>query len=482
MARTTRTKALTAAAGPQVFRIPHLYEPRSYERPVLVAYERGFRRFLLRWHRRAGKDLTSLALTQRAMADRPGLYMHIYPTAVLGRSALWQARDREGVPFLDRFPAAWRDGDPNNTEMLMRLKPLPGQPAGSMWKVAGADDPDALRGLNPVGVVLSEFSEHDPRLWDEVLPPIFAENDGWVLFNFTPKGKNHAHAVEQVALANPDRWFLSVQTVEQTRRDALGEDGSRVVPAAVIAQERADGKPEEIIQQEYFVSYDGYLEGTIYGDLLRAARREGRIDRIGYDVNLPVGCCLDIGRSDGTAGWFYQIAARETRFIDYFACRGKGADYIVHRLKEGKPYLYGKIGLPHDAVIKGFTATESTEDFFRSRFACPVVLADKIAVQQGLDAVRREFRLFAFDAVKCDLAQEDGMPSGLESLGNYHRAKSLATGQADGAPVHDRHSHGADALRTGVVAGLGPLDFYGHGAADWPRTVKAPAVLMGGRR
>ncbi len=464
MARSTRTKALVAEAGPQEFTLPHRYRPRSYEREVFAAYERGCKRFVLRWHRRAGKDLTSLALTQVAMADRPGLYLHVYPTQALGRAALWEARDREGVPFLDRFPAAWLEGEPNKTEMMVRVKALPGQPAGSMWKVAGADDPDSLRGLNPVGVVLSEFSEHDPRLWDEVLSPIFAENDGWILFNFTPKGKNHAYKVEQSARANPSRWFLSVKTVEDTVRDAPGERGGPVVPPAFIEQERREGKSEESIQQEYFVSYAGYQVGTIYGDLLYRARREGRIRPLVRDANEPVGVCMDIGRSDGTAAIFYQTRGKAVSIIDYFACRGKASDYAFQAIQR-KPYFLGKIILPRDAASKpqaetyGLSTAELAEQLWPGLVHVNDAGEMKPTVESGIDAVLRCGSRFEFHEPACEAEQEDGMPSLLDSLGNYRRAKNLTTGEYTGAPVHDAHSHGADALREGVKYGFPPLEF-----------------------
>src|SRR5512139_1563217 len=100
MARTTHTKAMQAAPGPQSFTLPHGFRPRSYEREVFAAYERGIRRFVLCWHRRSGKDRTCLALTTVAMADRPGLYLHVYPTMELARKAMWIAASKEGQPFL----------------------------------------------------------------------------------------------------------------------------------------------------------------------------------------------------------------------------------------------------------------------------------------------------------------------------------------------------------------------------------------------
>jgi phage terminase large subunit len=468
MGRVVQTrKMLQQPEGPQSFTLPYNFRPRSYQREVFVAYEKGVRRFVLCWHRRSGKDRTCLALTTVAMADRPGLFLHIYPTMELARKAMWIAQDSaKGQPFLDSFPPAWIVGEPNKTEMLIRVKALPGQAGGSVWKLAGADDPDSLRGLNPIGVVLSEYSEHDKRVWEEVVSPILNENNGWVIFNFTPKGKNHAHKIYETARAHPDRWFCSLKTVEDTTRDAPGESGAPVVSLDKIQQERDEGIAEEIIQQESYCSFDGYLLGTIHGDWIRVMRKDGRICRVPREVSFPVGVALDIGRTDGTAIIFYQTLARELRIIDYLAFRANkigdssAAHYAIKRIQE-KPYLVTRAILPNDAQIKGYSAAQSTVDIFREHIP-DTVLLEKMPVQQGLDMVRAMASKMVIDEVACGREQEDKMPSFLDSVGNYRRLWNEVKGDFSGEPVHDQFSHGSDALRYGAMEGFTPLDLPGQ--------------------
>jgi hypothetical protein len=45
---------------------------------------------------------------------------------------------------------------------------------GSMLKLGGSDDPDALRGIEAVGAVFDEWSEHKPVVWTEVFRPIIS--------------------------------------------------------------------------------------------------------------------------------------------------------------------------------------------------------------------------------------------------------------------------------------------------------------------
>ncbi len=452
MARTTRTKQLKVPQGPVEFTLPHKFLPRSYQRDVFVAFEAGVKRFVLCWHRRSGKDRTCLNLITTSMAYRPGLYLYIYPTKVLAKEALWKALYKDGK-FLDAFPPGMLAGDPNNTEMMLETITLPGHATGSIFKVTGADDPDSLRGLNPVGVVLSEYSQHQENVWDEIISPILNENAGWVIFNFTPQGKNHAWKIYQTALANPARWFCSRKTVDDTTRDAPGEDGSWVVSPSTIQQERTEGREEEIIQQESYCSFDGYQVGTILGDVLRRCLVEGRVRPVVRSASEPVGVCLDIGISDGTAGIFWQNYGKEIQIIDYEFTQGKShADWW--KLLDSKPYVYGKIILPHDAKSKFFGQEQTVFQFFQGKFRCQVLTAEKLGVQERINMTRAKFSVLVFDKDRCARVPGPRQPSLLEALGNWRRPYNKERADYSGDPVHDINSHAADALTYGVVGGM----------------------------
>ena len=74
----------------------------------------------------------------------------------------------------------------NEQELVVYLK------NGSIMQLKGADEPDALRGAGPVGVVFDEFAKVKFDAWG-VVEPILRANDGWAWFIGTPKGKNHLH-------------------------------------------------------------------------------------------------------------------------------------------------------------------------------------------------------------------------------------------------------------------------------------------------
>ena len=463
MARRTATRALQGPVGPQNVTLPAHWSHRSYQldlmrsmpanavvRPDMTKY-----RFVLPWHRRSGKDLTAVAMIAREMNHRVGLYAHIFPNLNQARKIVWDGKDNQGIAFLDRFPQAIIL-EKNETELQIVFKPLPGQPGfgdpkakGSTYQLFGANDhPDSLRGLNYIGVVFSEYAETDPYAWDVVQPAIEASK-GWAMFNFTPKGRNHAFKLYEMAKQNP-RWFVQLLTIDDTREDAEGESGKPIMTHDEIEELRRQGVNEDKIQQEYFCSFTGFLHGTIFGDLVNAARNEKRIGNFPWSSGLPVGILADIGRTDSTALWFYQRIGQQIIFIDYYENSLKGADFYAKVISE-KPYLISRFILPHDARVKGFTAAESPERYF-SRIFRGVQVAPKLALQTGIDMTRRMFSRCYFDASKC--------AAGLDHLENYRRKWNNELHDYSGDPIHDEHSHGADAFRMGAQGGADePLEF-----------------------
>jgi hypothetical protein len=313
--------------------LPNDWEPRAHQCRLWLAMgrrEAPQRRGVVVWHRRAGKDSTAINMTAAKMMERVGTYWHLLPEAKQGRKVIWDAIDKEGRRVIDQaFPLALR-ASTNSVEMQIKLV------NGSVWQVVGSDNYNSLVGANPIGVVFSEYSIANPAAWD-FIRPILAENGGWALFIFTPRGKNHAHKLYQMAKSNPD-WFAEVLTVDDTL----------VIPPEVIARERAEGMDDDLIEQEYFCSWSGSTKGAIYGEQIRRARAEGRVTMVPYARSAAVNTFWDIGHSDSTAIWCHQHKGVQHRFINAYSNSGQDVSHYVNWLRE-QGYLYGKHYLPNDA-------------------------------------------------------------------------------------------------------------------------------------
>jgi phage terminase large subunit-like protein len=69
--------------------------------------------------------------------------------------------------------------------------------------IKGADNPDSLRGIGPSYVVLDEYADMRPFVWEEILEPALMDVKGSALFIGTPKGKNHFYKLFMKAMGTP---------------------------------------------------------------------------------------------------------------------------------------------------------------------------------------------------------------------------------------------------------------------------------------
>lgn len=427
------------------------FRMRSYQKRAFEARRAGCKRFVQVLHRRAGKDRMWINFTVIEMMERVGVYLHIFPSLNQARRNVWDAVVRETtngaehpVKMIDAFPPELVLAK-NETEMSITLI------NGSVYMLLGADSEESIeraRGINAIGIILSEYSFMNSKIW-VTLEPVLMENGGWVVFIYTPKDKGHGYQLYNYA-KTAHGWFCELLTIQDTRKDAPGEDGGYIIsPREIDEIRKRPGVQEEDLQREYYCSFEGFMFGTIYGASIQAARREKRIKNLPYVVNFPVGVCWDLGVSDHAAAWFYQIFGQAIHFIDYEEDRLKTADYYAKYCKEQKPYMYGEFSFPWDGRF-------STGDFFAQAFpGCGIKIAEKKPVQEGINIVRQMFPQFYFDESKC--------AKGIGHIEAYSREFDEEMMVFKPQPKHDEHSHCADSLRTGAMAGFGPMQFSGYG-------------------
>lgn len=174
------------------------------------------------------------------MFERVGTYFYVLPTYTQSKKVIWDGIDKDGFRFLNHIPPEIIKGKPNETEMRIDLV------NGSAIQLIGAENIDRIVGTNPVGVVFSEYSLMKPTVWD-FIRPILAENGGWAVFIFTPRGQNHAYKLLQQANESPE-WFSQVLTVKDTG----------AISPEVVEQERKE-MPQALFEQEYYCKF---IEGA----------------------------------------------------------------------------------------------------------------------------------------------------------------------------------------------------------------------------
>lgn len=406
--------------------LPYNFTPRPYQRPLLRALDSGATRAVAVWHRRAGKEKTLVNYTAKKTAERVGAYFYLMPTYTQAKKAIWDGRDREGFPFMGHFPAQWVK---KKHEQELKIECI----NGSIFQLIGSDNIDAIMSTNPIGVVFAEYSLQDPRAWDYIRP-ILTENGGWAAFDFTPRGKNHGHTLYEMArklMAEGDpRWFAQRLTVDDTG----------VLTPAQIEQERRDGMDEELIQQEYYCSFEGVQQGAIFGKQMEIAEREGRICGVPWQPEFPVSTWWDIGTGDPTAIWFTQDVGREIHVIDYYENNGVGVgvDHYVRHLQT-LPYVWGTHNGPHDLEAHSFAANGKSAKEVAEALGLKFNVVENIDRTDGINAGRAIIARCWFDRVKTE--------RGRLALISYHYTWDDKRKSFNAAPYHDWSSNGSDAWR-----------------------------------
>lgn len=394
--------------------LPHNFTPRNYQKRLLSQMDKGTKRAICIWHRRCGKDKTLINLISKKAFEKKGIYYYFFPTYAQGRKVLWDGIDSNGFALIDHFPKELIKNK-NDQQMKITLK------NGSIFQIIGTDDIDSIRGTNPIGAVFSEYAFQNPEAW-EVIRPILAENSGWAVFNTTPNGKNHAYKMYKMAEKNPN-WYAEKLTISDT--NVISED--------FIEEERQEGMSEDMIQREYYCSFEASIEGAYYAKFIK----KPQIKDIPEEKEIKVDTWWDLGMSDSTAIIFTQTINKEIRVIDYLEASGESLDFYIQQISK-KPYQYGTHHAPHDIRVRELGTGKSRWEIAR-KAGIDFKIVKNIPLIDGINAGRNILKQCHFDRKKASRL--------LECLEHYQKAYDFKLKMYKSHPLHDWSSHGADAFR-----------------------------------
>ena len=289
--------------------LPYKFEDRDYQTPLFDAMDQGCRRAVCVWHRRSGKDKAAFNYMIKRANERVGAYFYFFPSYTQGKKVIWDGTDKEGFPFMSHIPKGFINGKPNETEMKVKLN------NGSLIQIIGTDNINSVVGTNPIGAVFSEYSLQNTKAWD-FIRPILAENGGWAIFLYTPRGMNHGWKLIQQAKANtfnainnPSGWFWQILTVDDTR----------AISREAIEQERNE-MPADLFEQEYYCKF---IEGA--GAFFRRIR-----ENVDHDELVP------------TPGHRYQLGVDLAKYQDFTVL----TPIDLFNFKVGRPERFNRTDWP----------------------------------------------------------------------------------------------------------------------------------------
>lgn len=422
-----------------MLRIPD-FDPRPYQLDFLQAMDNGCKRAVLVWHRRAGKEVACFNyMIRQAYWHRVGNYVYYFPTSALGRRILWDGINKHGKRFFDYIPPQIIEGTPNSVEMKIRLV------NGSTIQIIGTEKIINV-GINPVGCIFSEYSLQNPKAW-ELTRPILRENGGWAVFNFTPRGKNHAHEMYLMAKSNPD-WFC--------QRLGIRETG--VLKDEDMEKERQEGMSDHLIQQEYYCSFDIGIEGSYYAKYVDKADMDGRITRVPYDPATAVDTFWDLGVSDSTVILFVQRCGKEVHIIDMYHNQGEGLNHYAKVLQDratSNQWIYGKHYAPHDIQVRELGSGAQTRLEIARQLGISFDVIPNLPLMEGIELGRALWPRIWIDNINCKYF--------LKCAENYHKHYNENLNVYSDKPVHDWSSHVMDAYR---MLAIGYSKYSGTGMTE----------------
>ena len=209
-----------------------------------------------------------------------------------------------------------------------------------------------------------------------------------------------------------------------------------------------------------------WLEGAIYANEIRKAYDENRITKVEWDENVAVHTAWDIGSTDDTAIWWYQIVSGEIHILESYSVSGASPSHLasqvlgrdiqldlvdgeivvkdrgpIEGLEHRRRYKYERHWLPHDAKAKTLAAAgKSLEQQLKPVLGFETVwIAPRLSIEDGIQAARTTFTRCWFDESNCD--------EGLKALRKYRRELQADEVSLQRRPKHDWTSHYADAFR-----------------------------------
>ena len=225
--------------------------------------------------RRCGKSEYAAyrLLVAALMAPPQAKTWYVAPTQGQAKDALWEK-------LMDLGHSVIKSSHINNLEItLINDRKI---------TLKGADRPDTLRGTFLSLLVLDEYADMKPQVWDEILRPSLSDLKAPAVFIGTPKGRNHFYdlyvAAEEEVEEDDDNWkayhftsydnpMLDPREIDRAQRKMSRFAFNQEFMASFAARESEIFKLDDIIYSTDEPSGGDYL---ITADLAGFAQTDGK--------------------------------------------------------------------------------------------------------------------------------------------------------------------------------------------------------------
>ena len=143
--------------------------------------------------RRTGKSrLAAWMLIVNALQADRGHVFYVAPTQGQARDIMWQTLLELGNPVISNSHI-------NNLQIKLVN--------GATISLKGADRPETMRGVSLKFLVLDEYADMKPDVFEQILRPALADQKGCAMFIGTPMGRNHFYELYKYAELDDDETY-----------------------------------------------------------------------------------------------------------------------------------------------------------------------------------------------------------------------------------------------------------------------------------
>ena len=143
--------------------------------------------------RRTGKSrLAAWMLIVNALQADRGHVFYVAPTQGQARDIMWQTLLELGNPVIS--------GSHINNLQIKLVN-------GATISLKGADRPETMRGVSSKFLVLDEYADMKPDVFEQILRPALADQKGCAMFIGTPMGRNHFYELYKYAELDDDPTY-----------------------------------------------------------------------------------------------------------------------------------------------------------------------------------------------------------------------------------------------------------------------------------
>ena len=301
------------------------------------------------------------------------------------------------------------------------------------------ENPETKRGFHPDIIVLDECGSMPYNMFGLVIEPMLAPPDG--------SDGTYGRLIAIGTAQGRNRFY---ELIERGKSDKFPDWESYVVKASdnhLLDSKYLRNIRNSLTEAEYAQEYEcdfnaNVLVGSVYISYLNRYTRKNISDEYDYDPSLPVWTSWDLGHSNNTAIWFFQVKGDVVTFIDFYEDSGYDITHYANEVLS-KPYNYRKAILPWDAGAKNIRSPVTISEMLAT-YGIKNQVLENTSVKAGIDSARLLLKTARFNKTKCK--------DGIEHLESYRFKVDYKTGIDKQQPLHDKHSDAADAFRYASVS------------------------------